>query len=939
MQNKSGLLFPLFVGLLAGLTGMVEARDVPFSSQRTITTGANGAQAVYAADIDGDGDCDVLSASAYDDRIAWYENTDGEGTFGSQQTISSTMDFAASVRAADLDGDGDLDVIAASSDDDRVAWFENTDGKGTFGSRQTISTNSIFAKMVFAADMDGDGDSDILSASAVDDTVAWFENRLNEVSADFGPEQVISTVASVPNGPYAVVAADMDGDGDMDVLSASTMDDRIALFENTDGLGTAFTRLDISLTANGARSVWAADVDRDGDLDVFSASRFDDRIAWYENRLDEITADFGPQQTISTGADGAHSVYATDVDGDGDVDVLSASLHDDRVAWYENTNGVGTFSAQKTISTAAVEARFVFAADIDGDGDTDVLSASEDDDRIAWYENETIHRSALFADRSTISTNAQTAFSVRAADIDGDGDQDVLSASLNDDRVAWYENTDGLGTFGAQQTISQFPAGATSVFAADIDGDGDMDALSASAYDNRIAWYENTNGTGTFGALQTITTNAAEAQAVYAADIDGDGDHDVLSASLADDQIAWYENADGAGTFGLQQIITINADGARDVVTADLDGDGDLDVISASSIDDRVAWYENTDGLGAFGVQNTVNIGVGTDGAFSVFAADVDKDGDPDIISGSFSDNSIAWYENRLNELSADFGPLQVISTAAIGPQSVFAGDFDMDGDIDVLSASRLDDRIAWYENTDGQGTFGPQSTVATDAQGAYSVFASDIDGDGDPDALSASFMDSRIAWYENVGGQFALATMDTAPATLHQGQMADMLKITATHRGRSGDTDLELSTFELLFEETEGDPLTSAEANAIIENLLVYLDSGNGLFGAGDDTLVSTVSTLALDGSGVQTVAFTDSDPNVQIAAGDSADFFVVVELTSDAMSQTPNTFQITHQTESTSTAEDRDNDIALLLERAENTTSGNTQALPVVVDCFLIE
>ena len=99
------------------------------------------------------------------------------------------------------------------------------------------------------------------------------------------------------------------------------------------------------------------------------------------------------------------------------------------------------------------------------------------------------------------------------------------------DGVAWYENTDGRGTFGPQQVITTQAAGAGSVHAADLDGDGDMDVLSASWDDNKIAWYENTDGRGTFDQQRVITTQANEARSVYAADLDGDGDMDVLSAS------------------------------------------------------------------------------------------------------------------------------------------------------------------------------------------------------------------------------------------------------------------------------------------------------------------------------------------------------------------------------------------------------------------------
>ena len=115
-------------------------------------------------------------------------------------------------------------------------------------------------------------------------------------------------------------------------------------------------------------------------MDVLSASVMDYKIAWYENDGSENFT----THNITTSAVGAQSVFATDVDGDGDMDVLSASANDDKIAWYEN-DGSENFTAH-TITTSADGANSVFAADVDGDGDMDVLSASANDDKIAWYE-------------------------------------------------------------------------------------------------------------------------------------------------------------------------------------------------------------------------------------------------------------------------------------------------------------------------------------------------------------------------------------------------------------------------------------------------------------------------------------------------------------------------------------------------------------------------
>ena len=366
----------------------------------------------------------------------------------------------------------------------------------------------------------------------------------------------------------------------------------IAFFLIENAFSQFGSQQNISTNANGARFVFSVDIDGDGDMDVLSASDFDDKIAWYENT--DGKGNFSSQKIITTDTDGAKSVYATDIDGDGDMDVVSVSnttaLTNDKLAWYENTDGKGNFGSQQILPTTTTPTS-VYAADIDNDGDMDLISSAQRFDRISWLENTDGNGTFEYTE---ISTDADRAQSVFSEDIDGDGDMDILSASFGDDKIAWYENTDGLGNFGSQIVISIDADGATSVYAVDLDGDGDVDVISASDNDDKIAWYENTNGLGNFSSQQIITTNAKRAQSVYSVDIDSDGDMDVLSASADDDKIAWYENTDGQGNFSSQQIITTNADLAWCVYAVDIDGDGKMDVLSASFYDDKIAWYKNT---------------------------------------------------------------------------------------------------------------------------------------------------------------------------------------------------------------------------------------------------------------------------------------------------------------------------------------------------------
>jgi hypothetical protein len=411
------------------------------------------------------------------------------------------------------------------------------------------------------------------------------------------------------------------------------------------------------------------------------------------------------------------------VDSDGDLDVLSASLYDTKIAWYENDPNQN-FTAH-TITTDAVGVQMVFAADVDGDGDMDVLSAFSN--TIAWYENDPNRNFTAH----TITTAIYGAESVFAADVDGDGDMDVLSASYWDNMIAWYKN-DGREKFTAN-SITTEAYGAYSVFAADMDSDGDMDVLSASYRDYTIAWYAN-DGSENFTA-HTITTEAYGVVSVFAADIDGDGDMDVLSASEFVGT-AWYKN-DGSENFTAH---TIDEGSSRSVLAADVDGDGDMDVLSTSSPAD-IAWYEN-DGSENFRAHANFPY---ANGVNSVFAADVDGDGDLDVLSASHGDNMIAWYEN----LAVDFGdapaPYHTMHGedgarhTATGPRLGDNRDFESDGthsvtaDADDTTGTDDEDGVSFALIRAGQLGASVTVNVQNDPNAKLDAWI-DFNGDGDWD-------------------------------------------------------------------------------------------------------------------------------------------------------------------------------------------------------------
>jgi hypothetical protein len=346
-----------------------------------ISTSADGAISVFAADLDNDGDLDIVSAHlANFTEFAWYENTNGDGSAWTTRVIATSSQGARSVFAADLDNDGDLDLVLASIVDQKIAWFENTNGDASTWTAANISTSGASPYSVFAADLDNDGDLDLVSGFYTNDTIVWFENTNGDASA-----WTAADIATSADGAHSIFVADLDNDGDLDIVSASNNDDTIAWYKNTNGDASAWIATDINTSADGARDVFVADLDNDGDLDIVSASANDDTIAWYENTNGDASA--WTARDIATSADGARSVFVADLDNDGDLDIVSASALDDTIAWYENTNGDAATWTARDIATSADNVMSIFVADLDNDGDLDIVSASADDDTIAWYQN------------------------------------------------------------------------------------------------------------------------------------------------------------------------------------------------------------------------------------------------------------------------------------------------------------------------------------------------------------------------------------------------------------------------------------------------------------------------------------------------------------------------------------------------------------------------
>lgn len=351
----------------------------------------------------------------------------------------------------------------------------------------------------------------------------------------------------------------------------------------------------ISSNSSGSRSIVTGDVDGDGDLDVLVSSAFDDSVRWYINS--NGAGDFSQVIDVTNNLDSANSSFPSDLDGDGDLDVLSTSISDNKLVWYENKDGLGAYSNERLIHNNENQSYFAKASDLDSDGDNDVVLISFSGSRILWFEN--LNGIGLFSSPKIVSSNAPAGSNIDLSDINNDGNVDIIAAIGALDTIGWYENLDGLGNFSALNIVSSTVNGVVSAQAIDIDGDNDLDVLSASVSGD-IVWNENLDGLGNFGLDNTINTHAQFPHIAFAADLDNDGDNDVISTHTGefDSRVFWHENLDGLGNFGPEQIISEQIEFCRFIYADDIDNDGDMDIIYSDQNQDLVAWHENLTILG-----------------------------------------------------------------------------------------------------------------------------------------------------------------------------------------------------------------------------------------------------------------------------------------------------------------------------------------------------
>jgi hypothetical protein len=356
---------------------------------------------------------------------------------------------------------------------------------------------------------------------------------------------------------YGLAAADLDGDGDgdLDLVSSDTTNDTLLWFEN-DGKGK-FTEHVIQKNEGGwFERMAVGDIDGDGRPDVVVVKNKDGDVVWFRNPGKPFDKPWERHVIAKGTLPGAYDVALGDFDGDGRLDVAASSwVRGNKFVWYRNPgkDGFAREWPAQVIEDKLPETRTICVGDFNGDGRPDLLGTASGGSLVVWYENAGKPGQQPEWKRHVIDDKSPAPIHGHPADMDGDGDLDVVMAFGMRDGIApkekhqivWYENVGkpGKGTEWKRHVVGDLP-GAFEAIAADVDGDGRPDIVATAwGPGGKVVWFRNPGDGKEPWPVFVLKEKWPNANQVIAADLDGDGRLDLAAtAERGANELRWWRN-------------------------------------------------------------------------------------------------------------------------------------------------------------------------------------------------------------------------------------------------------------------------------------------------------------------------------------------------------------------------------------------------------------
>ncbi len=756
-------------------------RDEPFDRPIVLIDEIPHSARVLGADIDGDGDRDVVVTA---DVLQWIENDPAAATEPTIHPISALGGGANQTFAVDIDRDGDIDLVTPQYH--HIAWYENLDGLGTFDLPHEIATTEYHLSLHTPSDLDGDGDLDLIVVSG-QGAVIW---RENDLPAATWPVHEISRGEVAYS--HQVSPADIDGDSDVDLVMVDRISGDVVWRENEDGEGQ-FGSLQILHVWDAGRSSSTPsvfDVDCDDDLDIVVTHG----TTYVLENLDGM-GDFAPVRPLDDPAHFAVNQNVADFDSDGDLDLLARG-DDGAVAWLVN-DGAGNFTLVGSNGRSGYTFILPEIVDWDGDGNLDVVGALRNPNgglqSLTFFRNPGSDPTVTDTEGDGLDDYLESQLGTNPGllNTDGDGVSDAYEVSVGRDPLVIEgpftdSDHDGLHEAGEAQA-------GTDPLSLDTDDDGLLDGFEVRhGFDPLVAGEESqdpdgdglTNleeqaqGTDPYG-LDSDADGIADDDEVarhgtdpFVADSDGDGldDGAELSRVSEHDMSEWVSITSDSFQFGIG--ITTSY-----FVPGDFDGDGHTDFAYFDVSGRSLAWVSNLGtGDGRFSTPRRTHAEFVRTFA-RVFAVDIDRDGDLDLVGYPIyidpGFGGLALFENI--DGAGMFAEAKQLSEGMLYDSDIAFFDFDGDGDLDVVHG------LEWLPNLGAAGNFGAPISVYPETD-HEAVRVADVDGDGDADLIVSDLVvgprgaQQVMSWLENRGVHSSFALHDVDPRDHASGCTSDRL-------------------------------------------------------------------------------------------------------------------------------------------------------------------
>jgi hypothetical protein len=542
--------------------------------------------------------------------------------------------------------------------------------------------------------------------------------------------------------PWGVASADFDLDGHADLAVADLGGASVKLLFGA-GDGTFGRTASIAVGAQPS-GIAAADLDGDGYPDLVVADYGGAAVTVLRNLGDGTFSAAPPLSTLAA----PYSVLVADFNGDGNPDVAVAEFGAGSVAIFL---GVGDATFLTPIRfTAGVSPSALAAADLDGDGILDLAVVDTNGNVTRTFHGV---GDGTFSPGATLPGGSGPS-SVAVADLDLDGRPDLAVSNINSDDVTIFPAA-SAGTFAAGFAVPG-GRGPTAIVAADWNRDGRPDLAvidhgSANANGSPSTVVLLLSGAGGRPAAGFSSSVFLKPEDVIAADFNGDGKLDLAVASYGDGNNPAATSillGRGDGTFSPAVEYPTGVKG-RSIVAADFNGDGRLDLAVTNGGDDDVSiLLGNGDGTFSNGGRFPAGLS-----PYGIAAADLNGDGTVDLVVTELfakSPDPNAGISVLLGDGRGGFSAPNHTDTSGNAVGLVLA-DFDRDGRLDA-AVTGLGGTVTILPGN-GDGTFGPPTDYAVDP-GTYGIAAGDFDGDGVLDlVVTAASPGNAVSFLRGLGG------------------------------------------------------------------------------------------------------------------------------------------------------------------------------------------